>query len=229
MICCDQCNEWYHGDCVGITPDIGSQMAEGDNEFIFPTCSSPPQNSCTTNADGPCSGISFYPSDPCVDFQWGDVDGVTFCQLMRDTYEDVVHWRRNSFLVPSGKSGKDFVLELARLYQAYADNSSLHSIALTACSVFQVLLLQKPHANSKSKEHIACLECHLTLWHRGDVAALLREGKCIQDHLEASIHSKPKPKNIARIFDCHMSEGKVSAALKLLSDNIKGGILSLDS
>ena len=93
MICCDQCNEWYHGDCVGITPDIGSQMAEGDNEFIFPTCSSPPQNSCTTNADGPCSGISFYPSDPCVDFQWGDVDGVTFCQLMRDTYEDVVHWR----------------------------------------------------------------------------------------------------------------------------------------
>jgi len=73
---------------------------------------------------------------------------------MRDTYEDVVHWRRNSFLVPSGKSGKEFVLELARLYPAYANNSSLHSIALTAYSVFQVLLLQKPHANSKSKEHI---------------------------------------------------------------------------
>ena len=68
------------------------------------------------------------------------------------------------FLIPSGKSGKGFVLELARLYQAYADNSSLHSIALTACSVFQVLLLQKPHAKSKSKEHITCLEHCLALW-----------------------------------------------------------------
>jgi len=86
-----------------------------------------------------------------------------------------------------------------------------------------------PHANSKTKEHLACLECHLTLWRHGDVASLLTEGKCIQDHLETSIHSKPKPKNIACIFDHHMSEGKVSAALKLLSDNIEGGILSLDS
>ena len=37
---------------------------------------------------------------------------------MRDAYETVVHWRRNSFLILSGKAGKDFVLELAQLYQA---------------------------------------------------------------------------------------------------------------
>ena len=52
------------------------------------------------------------------------------------------NWKQ-SFL-PSGRVGKDFVLELARLFQSYADNSTLHSIALTACSVFQVLMLQKP-------------------------------------------------------------------------------------
>ena len=39
--------------------------------------------------------------------------------------------RRSSFLLPSGKAGKDFVLELARLYQAYADNTTLHSVALS--------------------------------------------------------------------------------------------------
>ena len=70
---------------------------------------------------------------------------------MRDAYETVVHWRRNSFLIPSGKAGIGFVMELARLYQAYADDSALHSIAFTACCVFQVLLLQKPHAKSKSR------------------------------------------------------------------------------
>ena len=62
------------------------------------------------------------------------------------------HWRRDSFLVPSGKVGKDFVIELARLCQAYADNTTLHSVSLTTCCVFQTLLLQKPHARSKSAQ-----------------------------------------------------------------------------
>ena len=48
----------------------------------------------------------------------GNKDDATFCKLIGDTFEVVVHWRRNSFLVPSGKAGKDFVLELARLYDA---------------------------------------------------------------------------------------------------------------
>ena len=47
-----------------------------------------------------------YPSKPCVDFQWGDKDGEIFCELIRDAFEVVVHWRRNSFLVPSGKAGR---------------------------------------------------------------------------------------------------------------------------
>ena len=106
---------------------------------------------------------------------------------MRYAYETVVHWRRNSFLIPSGKAGIGFVRELAQLYQAYADDSTLHSFAFTACCVFQVLLLQKLHAKSTSKEHVACLERRLLLWHNGDIPALLNEGKCIQDHLQSAI------------------------------------------
>ena len=177
----------------------------------------------------PSSPTAFYPSTPCTGFQWGDKDGDTLCQLMRDAYETVVHWRRNSFLIPSGKAGKGFVMELARLYQAYADNSALHSIAFTACCVFQVLLLQKPHAKSKSKEHVACLERRLLLWHNGDIPALLNEGKCIQDHFQSAIQSGTKPRNNARVFDRLMSLGKVSTALKILSEDTKGGVLSLDS
>ena len=156
-----------------------------------------------------------------MDFQWGDSykDGETFCKLIRDAFEVVVHCRCNSFLVPSGK---DFVSELAKLY--HADNSTLHSVALTACCVFQVLLLQKPHAKSKSKDYVHCLERRLDLWHHGDITALVNEGKYIEDHLHSTIKTKPKFNNVARKFDQLMSLGKlkVTAALKLLSTGAKG-------
>ena len=48
------------------------------------------------------------------------------------------------FLVPSGRIGKEFVLELARLYQVYADNTTLHSVALTACFIVQCYFSKSP-------------------------------------------------------------------------------------
>ena len=45
-------------------------------------------------------------------------------------YEEVIHWKLNTFLIPFGKSGNSFVQELARLYWAFAEDSALHSIAL---------------------------------------------------------------------------------------------------
>ena len=34
---------------------------------------------------------------------------------MSDIYDDVVHWKRNIFLIPSGSAGKEFASELAWL------------------------------------------------------------------------------------------------------------------
>lgn len=44
----------------------------------------------------------------------------------------------------SGYAGKAFIGELARLHQAYANDTSLECVALMACSVAPILLLQKP-------------------------------------------------------------------------------------
>ena len=69
---------------------------------------------------------------PNGDFQWGDISGGQFCEFIVSAYEEVVHWRPNVFMIPFGKAGKSFVWELAKLYQAFADQSALHSIALMA-------------------------------------------------------------------------------------------------
>jgi hypothetical protein len=77
-------------------------------------------------------------------FRWGEVEGEAFAQAIQESYKEGVHWRRNLFKTPSGQAGKSFVRELTRMFQAYADISSLESVALTATMVMPALLLQKP-------------------------------------------------------------------------------------
>ena len=150
---------------------------------------------------------------PEPDFQWGEKDGNTFCNLISTAYSEVVHWRRNVFMLPSGKAGKSFIRELSTLYQAYADATALECVALKACTVMQCLLLQKPHAKSKAKEHAVHLERRLKLWQDGNVEVLLHEGRCIQKHLISTRNQTHDPESTARIFSHLMLQGKVNAAL----------------
>ena len=70
-------------------------------------------------------------------------------------------WILEHLCIPSGSIGKAFVSEIARLFQAYADSSSLESIAMKAITVLQVLLLQKPSRTSKSSDHVKHLKRRL--------------------------------------------------------------------
>ena len=83
-----------------------------------------------------------YQSSSQPAFTWGQLDGQDFTQAISAAYAEVVHWHRNLFLVPSGKAGKDFVTELARLFQSYAEGLALESVAMKATMVMPHLLLQ---------------------------------------------------------------------------------------
>ena len=48
--------------------------------------------------------------DPRVEFQWGEIDGITAVKSIYDAYQEAVHWKLNSFLVPFGKKSNAFVL-----------------------------------------------------------------------------------------------------------------------
>ena len=98
---------------------------------------------------------------------WGDVDGETFRCALNGTYDEIVHWKRNLFKVPSGKAGTAFVHELSRMFRAYADHSALENVAMKAAMVMPALLLQKPHSRSKTKDHVLHLACWLQIWGSG--------------------------------------------------------------
>ena len=86
-------------------------------------------------------------------------------------------------MVPSGRVGKEFIMELTRLWRAYATASAMEAIALCAAAVMCVLLLQKPHEKSKTRNHVSYLERRLKLWTKGDIKDLLAEGRTIQGYL----------------------------------------------
>ena len=38
MICCDGCEEWFHGKCVGITMQQGKIMEKQGKEYVCEKC-----------------------------------------------------------------------------------------------------------------------------------------------------------------------------------------------
>ena len=160
-------------------------------------------------------------------FMWAGVDGVSFTDAVDSTYTEVIHWRRNVFKVPSGKAGKAFVAEMSHLIRAYAEGSTLETIALKCAMIMPALLLQKPHKTSKAKDHILCLERRMRLWEDGDLDALLHEGHSIQDHFAVGPQSTSETQ-LAQTFARLTFQGKVKSAMRLLTRYSRGDKLNLD-
>ena len=40
MICCDTCEDWFHGDCVGVTQADGKELENRGEEWMCPKCKS---------------------------------------------------------------------------------------------------------------------------------------------------------------------------------------------
>ena len=138
-----------------------------------------------------------------------------------------MHWLPNLFLVPFGSAGTSLVKEIARLFQAFADNSSLQRVSMKAISVIQLLLLQKQSKRSKTKDHVSHLQRRLKMWLKGDFLQLLEEGRCLQSRLV--FRKQQLTKKVSNyIFRSKMSQGNVHSALNFLSHNSLEGVLNLD-
>ena len=99
---------------------------------------------------------------------------VSLCNTVNGVYDEIAHYRKNIFNVPSGRAGKSFIEELTLWIKQFNADSDLNSVALKAFMVLPTLILQKPSATSKSKEHSAAIERRLALWKQRDIDFLLK-------------------------------------------------------
>ena len=92
-----------------------------------------------------------YLPSTSANFKWREVDGESFARSITAIYDEIVHWKRNLFKTPSGRVGRMFVQEQARLFTAYAESSALESISLKTAMVMPTLLLQNPTSDPSQK------------------------------------------------------------------------------
>ena len=73
------------------------------------------------------------------------------------------------------------------------------------------------------------MERRLLTWQKGDLEALLREGRAIQgDFMKSKHHQGSDEAVTSRSFANLVHHGRIRAALRLLDSHTRGGVLGLD-
>ena len=142
---------------------------------------------------------------------------------MNRYYNEAVKFRKNLFLVPTGNSGKEYVRLLTEWLTHFNSGNTFHGIAMTVLMTLPNLLLQKPSAKSKARDHTKALEQRLVLWKEGKLDDIWKECQIIQKKL----HAKPtrSATDVSKTFSKLMFEGKVGAALKFLEEHADNTVL----
>ena len=160
---------------------------------------------------------------------YNNMDGTTFNNLINKFYDESVKFRKNLFLVPTGNSGKEYVKLLTEWMTNYNSGNTFHGIAMKVVMKVVMtlpnLLLQKPSAKSKAKEHTAALERRLRLWREGELTDIWKECVIIQKKLTTTKPQRSQ-EDISRTFSKLMFEGKVGPALRFLEENADNAVLS---
>ena len=79
---------------------------------------------------------------------WGNISQESFCDtiMINGVYDEIVHFRRNIFNVPSARAGKAFKEELTFWIKQFNSKLDLNYVALKAFVVLPTFILQKPSA-----------------------------------------------------------------------------------
>ena len=169
-----------------------------------------------------------YPRVCSMPTQWGEKSG-EIVRLFDKAYRMIVHWRANTFRVPSGKVGKMLVAEMNRVLVQWETWNPLEGVAIKAAMCMPALLLQVPHSKARKADQIVCLKRRLELWHKGDVESLLHECVTIQTRLKDTRNHSLNGGQHASLFARKVQQGNVKAAIRMISKNGFTGVLQTDS
>ena len=196
-ICCNNCNVWYHFQCLHMTKE------------------EPPNN-----VNWICSMCQHTKAS---NLKWGAIQGEENIKtVLRECYKEIISWRKNIMPLPRGKSGEHFIEEVTKLINLFVDKTAWQRLALLAVHVFIPIMLQKPSARSKPRDHSKYLSARLNKWNGGDIKAIMKENKEIQKRLQKSHEKKEESRD--RAFVRNMLLGKIGPAAKYINneDAVKG-------
>ena len=166
----------------------------------------------------PFTAINILPNT-----NYNNVTPDIFVAHINQVYEEMVSWRKNLFLLPTGKAGKTFIKLISEWIGNFNNANTFQGIAMKVVMILPNLLLQKPSAKSKAKDLSKALEERLSQWNEGKIQDLLRDAKAIQEKLKSA--KKKSTDDVNRVFSKLIFEGKIGAALKFLDENAEDAVL----
>lgn len=156
-------------------------------------------------------------------YTWGDRPAEEITTVVETIYREVIHWKPNLFVPPSGSAANDLIAEMTRLINGFVEKTGLERVALTAFFLLPHLVLQIPASRRVAAKRKAIVR-RLELWRNGNFEELLKEGKAIQEHMPTPQHQDSWQRGFVRL----MLRGRSSAAMHLLRSGSFKRLLSLD-
>ena len=161
-----------------------------------------------------------------LNFRWGELSGEEVDHEISKAYEEVVHWWRNMFKIPSGGQGKAFVQENGQPIPVLCGCFCKGESSSEGCNGTTGSRTSEAIQTTKSKDHIKYMERRHSLWKQGYFKALLEEGRAIQGRLQPNIRAESM--QISRRFAELMGQGKVKEATRLISDGGSAKVLLMN-
>ena len=167
----------------------------------------------------------FKPIGKDLNLCYNSVEGASFVRFINGCYEKCIFWKKNMFRLPNGNGAKRLINLMSFWIEQFNQDSPFVLIALKVFMIIPNLILQKTRKNSKNNEHVKLLNDRMNLWDQGKFWDLLKDAEIVQRRLSSSQKSDVE---ISRLFSRFMLQGKVNAALRLLSESGNNGVLPIN-
>ena len=121
---------------------ILEELLASDDDFII-------EHRCSDRANlPPFTEVATVPNT-----NYNNITPEEFVSSINKVYEEMMSWKKNLFLLPSGIAGRNFIKLLSEWLGNYNNTTTFQGIALKVVSVLPNLLLQKPTPKSKTKDN----------------------------------------------------------------------------
>ena len=128
-IICNQCKNLFHISCVGVSKRRLEEISNSDDSWCCKIC------------------INKDTEQQAANISWGHHTGEDeILKVIRETYKEIIAWKKNLFLLPRGKVGRDFIIELTRLVNLFVCKTKWQKMALPLVHIF-LPIMRRPTLN----------------------------------------------------------------------------------